>query len=377
VSGDLPLSGVKVLDFSTLLPGPMASLLLAEAGADVVKIERPEGEEMRRALPKFGADALAFALLNRGKKSIAIDLKQPDAISTLTPLLKDADVLLEQFRPGVMERLGLGYRQVKALNPGVVYCSITGYGQTGPKAAVAGHDLNYAAEAGLLSLTTGSDGAPTLPNTLLGDLGGGALPAVVNILMGLLYRRRHGAGLHVDVAMAENLLMFPYSAIGEGFSDGRWPIPGRERLTGGSPRYQIYKTADERYVAAAPLEQRFWLTFCDAIGLSPQWHDDERDPAGCIAEVARIIGGKPSSHWRGVFAGRDVCAVISATLEEATADNHVKARGIFAHYVKSDGLEIPATHVPLDPQFRKPAEAAGYPLLGEHDHLLRLTDRNS
>ncbi len=370
----LPLCGVRVLDFSTLLPGPMATLMLAEAGADVIKIERPEGEEMRHAMPKFGDDALAFALLNRGKKSIAIDLKRADALAMLMPLLKESDVLLEQFRPGVMDRLGLGYDSIRELNPGIVYCSLTGYGQNGPKAAVAGHDLNYAAEAGLLRLTAGINGAPTLPNALLGDLGGGSLPAVINILMGLLYRHRHGVGLHLDVAMAENLLMFPYSAIGEGLADGRWPVPAGERLTGGSPRYNIYRTSDGRYVAAAPLEQRFWVTFCEALQLAPQWRDDARDPEGTFREVARIIGEKPSDHWRQTFAGRDVCAVIAATLDEAAADPHVRARGIFAHSVAADGRSVPAVHVPIDPQFRRAPSSADSPRLGEHNHLLSQTN---
>lgn len=354
----------------------MASLMLAEAGADVIKVERPEGEEMRHAVPKVGKDALAFALLNRGKKSVAIDLKRADAVEMLTPLLKQSDVLLEQFRPGVMDRLGLGYDRIRTLNPGIVYCSLTGYGQTGPKAAVAGHDLNYAAEAGLLCLTAGVNGAPTLPNVLLGDLGAGSLPAVINILMGLLYRHRHGVGLHLDVAMAENLLMFPYSAIGEGLADGRWPILARERLTGGSPRYNIYGASDGRYVAAAPLEQRFWLAFCDTIGLAPQWRDDTRDPEGTFREVARIIGEKPSDHWRRAFAGRDVCAVVAATLDEAATDAHVEARGIFAHSVAADGRPIPAVHVPIDPQFRRAPSSADYPTLGEHNRLLIQTNHD-
>src|SRR6059058_6089906 len=169
-----PLNGIRVLDFSTLLPGPLATLILTEAGAEVIKIERPgRGDEMRSYSPKFGSDSVNFALLNRGKRSVAIDLKARGALDALRPLIESADIVVEQFRPGVMDRLGLGYEALKALNPRIVYCAITGYGQHGPRANVAAHDLNYIAETGLLTLSAGSDGAPILPPALIADIGGG------------------------------------------------------------------------------------------------------------------------------------------------------------------------------------------------------------
>src|SRR5262245_1953715 len=176
-----PLAGIRVLDFSTLLPGPLATLLLAESGAEVIKIERPgRGDEMRSYVPKFGADSVNFAMLNRGKRSIAIDLKAPDAIPRMRPLLESADVVVEQFRPGVMDRLGLGYEALKAINPRIIYCAITGWGQTGPKADIAAHDLNYVAESGMLALAAGADGAPVVPSALVADIAGGTYPAVIN-----------------------------------------------------------------------------------------------------------------------------------------------------------------------------------------------------
>jgi crotonobetainyl-CoA:carnitine CoA-transferase CaiB-like acyl-CoA transferase len=263
-----PLAGVKVLDFSTLLPGPMAGLMLAEAGADVVKIERPGvGEELRHYEPKWGRDAIGFALLNRGKKSLAIDLKDLRQVALLEPLIRKADVLIEQFRPGVMDRLGLGFRALSAINPRLVYCSITGYGQTGPKAGTAGHDLNYLGDAGLLSLSLGDPQRPTVPPVLAADLAGGSYPAVVNILLALMQRERTGKGSHLDIAMTDNLFMLMTWAMGQGLAAGRWPVSGNEFLTGGSPRYQIYPTADGRYLAVAALEQKFWDTVCELIGL--------------------------------------------------------------------------------------------------------------
>src|SRR3954462_8058065 len=195
-----PLKGICVLDFSTLLPGPLATLMMAEAGAEVIKIERPgHGDEMRSYVPKFGADSVNFALLNRGKRSIAIDLKAQGAIEKLTPLIGRADVVVEQFRPGVMDRLGLGYEALRAINPRIVYCAITGYGQYGPRADVAAHDLNYVAEAGMLGLTRSAEGAPVLPAAFVADIAGGTSPAVVNILLALRERDATGAGCKLDI----------------------------------------------------------------------------------------------------------------------------------------------------------------------------------
>jgi crotonobetainyl-CoA:carnitine CoA-transferase CaiB-like acyl-CoA transferase len=206
-----PLSGILVLDFSTLLPGPMATLLLAEAGAEVIKIERTgSGEELRGSQPRFADTSVSFAMLNRGKRSIAIDLKVPDAVSRLRPLIESADVVVEQFRPGVMDRLGLGYDALSAINTRIVYCAITGYGQSGPKAQVAAHDLNYQADAGLLSIAAGADGAPVVPNALVADIAGGAYPAVLNILLALRDRDRTGKGCKLDIAMTDGLLPFVY-----------------------------------------------------------------------------------------------------------------------------------------------------------------------
>ncbi|HYM57306.1 MAG TPA: CaiB/BaiF CoA-transferase family protein, partial [Solirubrobacteraceae bacterium] len=201
-----PLEGLKVLDFTSLLPGPLATLVLAEAGADVTKVERPGmGDDMRTYVPKFGVDAVNFALLNRGKRSVQIDLKAADARARMHALVERADVLIEQFRPGVMERLGLGPEAAHAINPRVIYCSISGYGQRGPLSDRAGHDLNYVAETGLLGLSRGADGEPVLPPALVADIGGGSYPAVINILLALIERERTGRGARLDIAMTDNV----------------------------------------------------------------------------------------------------------------------------------------------------------------------------
>ena len=203
-----PLSGLLVLDFTTLLPGPLASLMLAEAGAEVIKIERPDGEDMRRFAPAIDGESAPFAMLNRGKQCLTLDLKSEADRAKLTPLLKRADILIEQFRPGVMGRLALGYDEVRALNPRLIYCSISGYGQSGPRADEAGHDINYIGNTGLLDLQPGPIERPVVPPMLVADIAGGSFPAVINILLALRLRDQSGQGCHLDIAMSDAMFTF-------------------------------------------------------------------------------------------------------------------------------------------------------------------------
>ena len=361
----LPLEGVRVLDFSTLLPGPLASLILAEAGAEVIKVERPgAGEDMRAYQPQVGGTAAGFALLNRGKRAIALDLRAPGAAQSILDLARGVDVVLEQFRPGVMSRLGLGYENFRAVNPRIVYCALTGYGQSGPKAQVAGHDLSYAADTGLLSLAAGADGMPGMPPALIADIGAGSYPAVVNILLALRRRDASGEGAFLDVAMTDNLFTFMFWGLAMGNAAGRWPRPGREQTTGGSPRYRVYRTADGRYLAVAALEDKFWQAFCRIVELPAAWCDDRPDPAGSIAEVARRIEARPAAHWERAFAGVDVCCAVVRTLEEAIRDIHFRARGLFERKVTLPGHTLPALPVPVVPGLRSPRADAPAPAVG-------------
>jgi alpha-methylacyl-CoA racemase len=361
-----PLGGVFVVDFSTLLPGPMASLILAEAGAEVVKIERPgRGEDMRSYEPLWGRDSVNFALLNRGKTSLALDLKDGADRAHLDTLIERAHVVIEQFRPGVMERLGLGYAALSERNPRLVYCSITGYGQSGPKRDVAGHDLNYIGDTGLLALSSGPLDTPVVPPALIADIAGGAYPAVLNILLALREAEATGRGRHLDIAMADNLFPFMYWALGSGSALGQWPGNGADLVTGGTPRYRLYPTGDGRLVAAAPIEQKFWDEFCAIIDLPEPLRDDGRDPSATTAAVAERIRSQDGATWRARFAGRDCCCSVVATLEEALADPHFAARGLFGHRLRNEtGAEIAALPVPVDPGFRAPpGTVAAAPLL--------------
>jgi crotonobetainyl-CoA:carnitine CoA-transferase CaiB-like acyl-CoA transferase len=368
-----PLAGIKVLDFSTLLPGPVCTLVLAEAGADVIKIERPGvGDEMRTYHPRVGPDSANFALLNRGKRSIAVDLKAPGSVEHIMALVRDADVVVEQFRPGVMDRLGLGYEAMRAANPRIIYCAITGYGQHGPRADVAAHDMNYVAESGMLSLAAGSDGAPVVPAALVADIAGGAYPAVINILLALRARDQTGTGCKLDVSMSDQLFTFLYWAMGEGEAGGRWPGPATGITCGGSPRYQVYRTKDGRFVAAAPLEQRFWTNFCAAIELPETFIDDKRDPQATMRAVAERIVTRTAAEWEAAFAGRDVCCSIVRSMQEAMADPHFRARGIFDRRVATDTGTLTAMPIPVDDAFRASEQTVGYPRLGEaNDAVLK------
>jgi alpha-methylacyl-CoA racemase len=364
-----PLTGIRVLDFTTLLPGPMATLLLAEAGAEVIKIERPDGEDMRRFRPAWGQESVMFAMLNRGKKSVAADLKDARVRDRMIVLAKSADVVVEQFRPGVMDRLGLGYQALRAVNPRLIYCAISGYGQSGPRSMRAGHDLNYIGDAGLLALSSGPPGQRTVPPALIADIAGGSYPAVMNILLALCRRDATGEGCFIDVSMAESVFPFLYWAIGAGLGSGAWPNDGGERLTGGSPRYHLYETRDGKIAAVAALEQKFWEAFTVAIGLEPKFIDDERDRAATIARVAEIIAGKTAAEWLPIFDQADCCCSIVQDIRAALDDPHFKARGLFAPRLTNEkGEVLPAIPVPIDKPLRPGATTdASAPALGAHN----------
>jgi crotonobetainyl-CoA:carnitine CoA-transferase CaiB-like acyl-CoA transferase len=363
------LAGLRVLDFSTLLPGPMATLFLADAGAEVIKIENPtRGDEMRSYVPRWGADSVNFHLLNRGKKSVALDLKSPEDGASLRSLLESADILVEQYRPGVMARLRLSYEEVRAIKPDIIYCSISGYGQNGPRHMRAGHDLNYQGDTGLLALSNGTVEAPVVPPALIADIAGGTYPALVNIVLALWRRERTGEGSYIDIAMADNLFPFLYWAQGEGQVDGKWPGNGNSLVTGGACRYRLYATADGRLAAVAAIEQKFWEKFCEAIGLEAELRDDSADRDATAKRVTEIIGSRSSEHWERIFDAADCCCSVVRTLQEAMSDPQFEVRGLFARRIAGpDGAEMPALPTPIVPGFRAKAEITpSAPKLGEN-----------
>lgn len=358
-----PLSDLLVLDFTTLLPGPLASLMLAEAGAEVIKIERPGGEDMRHFAPVIDGESAPFAMLNRGKQNLTLDLKNEADRAKLAPLLKRADILIEQFRPGVMAKLGLGYDDVRAINPRMIYCSISGYGQSGPRAGEAGHDVNYVGNTGILDLQSGPIERPVLPPVLIADIAGGSFPAVINILLALRSRDQSGQGCHLDIAMTDAMFTFAWYALALGAA-AKFPKPGEMWLVGSSPRYQLYPTKDGRIVACGAIEQKFWTAFVAAIGLAAEFIDDTRNPATTRDAIAKLIAAKTADEWRPVLAAADCCATIVTPLEQAIRDPHFVQRGLFAHQVATaSGKTLPALPVPIAPAFREKPAAKTAPKL--------------
>ncbi len=335
-----PLAGFRILDLTRLLPGPALSMHLADWGADVIKVEDTGEGDYMRSFPPLARNAegdeinAAFENVNRGKRSIRLDLKHPQGRELLLRLVDTADALVEGFRPGVMDRLGLGWEVLHARNPRLVFCSLTGYGQTGPLALKAGHDLNYCAMTGVLDQNR-ADGQPAIPNLQVGDLLGGTLTALSALLAALLGAQKTGRGCRVDAAMTDGLLVhhiFPHGDL----DAGRVPVAGKTLLTGGAPCYRIYETADGGHLAVGALELKFWQAFCDAIG-SPElrerhWALGLAPGSAEAAQVAARVGArlreKTRAEWEAVFAAVDACVTPVLTPAEALAHPHHRARGL-------------------------------------------------
>ena len=329
-----PLKGIRILDLSRLLPGAYASQMMADFGADVIKVEEPGSGDYGRYMSSDGPGGMSlyFLAINRNKRSVTVNLKSARGREIFLRMVQQSDVVLESFRPGVMERLGLGYEQLKEVNPGIIYCAISGYGQDGPYRLRAGHDLNYAGYAGLLHYNRGSHGEPAMPATQFGDLAGGSYMAVIGILMALLGRPQSGEGRMIDVSMTEGVMALLPLVSAVYLNSGKAPLPGHSRLDGGLPCYNIYETKDGKHVTLAALEPKFWHTFCTRIGhleLLP-FHTPvgpgEREQA--ITLLQAIFKTKTRDEWVAELADIDACLGPVYTIDEALNDRHAQARGV-------------------------------------------------
>lgn len=370
----IPLSGVKVLDLSRLLPGPLASLVLADFGAQVDKIEDASGGDYLRVMPPYcsAGDAeptsSVFLALNRNKRSAVIDLKKPEAKAAFLRLVRSYDVVLEQFRPGVLDRLGLSHETLLAENPRLIVCALTGYGQSGPLAHRAGHDLNYLARAGVLGFQGPEGAPPTLPGFQLADVSGG-LYAVIGIMGALMERARTGKGSIVDVAMIETAMPFAIAGFGLAFG-GQTPARGGEVLTGGIAPYQTYATKDGGAMTLASIEPKFWMQFCAAIGRTPDMSDLAPGPhqAALKQTLREVFASKTREEWIAFSAELDCCLEPVLTTEEARKDPHLTARKMFFDLPSPWG-SIPQLRTPLTSVDR---EHSPPPKQGEHtDAILR------
>ncbi|MEP7061784.1 MAG: CaiB/BaiF CoA-transferase family protein [Betaproteobacteria bacterium] len=334
-----PLAGVRVLDFTRLLPGPVCTLYLADLGADVVKIEDTGAGDYARTLGAVGATPSPFFRnVNRGKRSLAIDLKSARGRDCVVALARNADVVVESFRPGVMASLRLGYATLAGVNPRLVQASISGYGQHGPRAAMAGHDINYLGYAGVLDQTGNAGGAPALCNLQVADLLGGAACAAIAILAALFGAARNGRGNHVDVAMADAVLAHQHFALQALTVHGHTLPRGDDLLSGGVPCYGVYPTADGRFVAVGALEHKFWAKLCATIGgdhLAASGLATGDTGARVRAELSALFAAHPLAHWVALFDGVDCCVTPVATLDEALDDAQFRARDMIGE--RADG----------------------------------------
>lgn len=351
----LPLHDMHVLDLTRLLPGPYTSLILAELGAEVIKVEQPpRGDPLRwMSIPDARVNQALFRLLNHGKKSMLLDIKSASGRRVLLELSRHADVLLEGYRPGVMRRLGLDYDTVAAMNPRLVYASMSGYGQSGPHSARAGHDLNYVARSGLLDLTGVSDGAPVIPGIPVADVAAG-LWAAMGIVAALLGRTDSGRGRYIDVSLMDAAISLLVTPLAEWLGTDYVPQRGSSLLNGGLACYNVYRTADENYVTLAALEPTFWSAFCQATG-QPDWleRQNDADQRGLTAELAALFRTQTRAFWSDLSASVDCCCEPVLALDEVFTQSQVTQRG----------LQEGQFTVPID--LRRAADARA-PELGEH-----------
>ena len=316
-------------------------MYLADLGADVLRIEAPNRPDLTRLVPPFDGNVSAWhAVLNRSKRSFALDLKQSDAADVVKKLVQSYDIIIEQFRPGVMARLGVGYEQLREANPQLIYCSLTGYGQTGPYKDRAGHDNNYLALAGVMSHTGRRGGGPLPLGVQVADLGGGSYNAMVGILAAVIHRMVTGEGQQIDVAMYDGAIAWQTTAVAEYLVGGENPDYESWRLNGGS-FYDFYETADGRYLSVGSLEPKFWQGFCHAIGRPELIQAGMRlDLAGMDAlkqEIKATLKTKTLAEWQAIFDPLDVCVEPVQTIGEMVAHPHTAVRHMLVPVPKPDG----------------------------------------
>jgi crotonobetainyl-CoA:carnitine CoA-transferase CaiB-like acyl-CoA transferase len=370
--GEDTFRGVRVVDLTRLLPGPFATMLLADLGAEVIKIEAPMGGDYARWTPPIvenvdGGYGAFFESVNRGKKSIGLDLKSDHGLAIAKALIATADVVIESFRPGVMERLGLGPDALAELNPNLIVCALSSFGQSGPLRLRAGHDINFLARAGALGIAGPAGSAPGLPAVQVGDLAGGALYAAFTIAAALFRRERGGGGATIDISMTEGVLSLMGPVLSIFGATGKAPARGGDTLTGGLPCYRIYETSDGGHIAVGALEPKFWAQVVSALG-HPEWANDGlimgKAADEAVARIQAAFHQKTLAEWTEVFEQLDACTEPVKSLEDVVADELFRARGAVLETGEGRLHAVPPSSRGIDVLAAKP------PLLGEHTRLL-------
>lgn len=362
-----PLLGLRILDLTRLLPGPLGTMLMADMGAEVIKIENPNAPDYVRAFPPYvNGESANYMAYNRSKRSVLLNYQTPEGRDQFLDVVKTADVVVEQFRPGHLDRLGIGYAAARAVNRRIIYVSVTGYGQTGPYAHLAGHDLNYIALAGVLNLTGNSpDGVPTVPGVQLADIAGGSYMSVVATLSALYARERTGEGQHVDVSMTDAVMPL-LSVAYAGHAGGQTSERGTMPLSGGLPNYGVYRCCDGHYVALGTLEPKFWQKFCTLIG-KPDWVDfllptSPSPLADVKAQIQTVFLQKNRTEWTRFGLEHDILITPVNTLDDLETDPHLTARQMIVtqnHPVagpfRSVGVPLKFSATPAQPAWPAPS----------------------
>lgn len=370
------LDSLKILDFSTLLPGPFATMFLADLGADIVRVEAPHKPDIVRSTPPFDGDTSAWhSLLNRSKRSLALDLKIPGASDVVKRLVTTYDIVLEQFRPGVMDRLGIGYQDLKSANPRLIYCALTGYGQTGPYKDRAGHDINYLSLAGVASVTGRKEHGPLPLGVQVADVGAGSYNSMVAILTAVIHRQHTGEGQYIDVSMFDGALTWNALAASHFLIEGVDPEREGMMLNGGI-FYDHYRTSDGRYLSVGSLEPKFWSGFCQAIERSDLIDSgfslDPADQHKLKAEIQKIIASRSLEEWVEVFSTVDACVEPVLKLSEVVQHPQTQAREMIVEVPKPDGTTQQQVGNPIKFSKGQPSYKHVGAALGEHSEEILL-----
>jgi len=365
----LPLEGIRVLDLSHMLPGPFSTMMLADMGAEVIKIEPPKGgDSFRMRKPFINKEGSAFMMVNRGKKSCVIDLRSPEGHEEFMELVKTADVLLEQYRPGVVNRLGIDYESVRAVNPGIVYLSLSGFGQDGPYRDMPGHDINYLSIAGILDTIGKKDGPPAIAGIQIADLCG-AQWAMTSVLLGLMAREKNGGeGQYVDLSMTDAVFPWLSLFLSDYAANGTVTSRGEVKAGGAYAFYNVYETSDGRYVSLGAAEPKFWAALCSAVG-HEEWIERQMDPS-LIPEVATMFRGRTQKEWVELLFHADCCFTPVNNIKEALEDPQLLHRGMVTAVQHPTEGEVINFAFPVRFSGMSAAEPKAPPALGEHNGKL-------
>ncbi len=368
----MPLSGLKVLDFTTLLPGPYATQLLADMGAEVTRVESPTRPDLLKFVqPQIDGQSAAHLAINRNKKAIAVDLKSPEGIELVNKLVADADILIEGFRPGVMQRLGLGYDDLASLNSRLIYCSITGFGQTGELAKRAGHDINYLALSGLASYAGTQQTGPTLSSFQIADIAGGSHHAVMAVLAAVIERYSSDKGQYLDISMTDCALALNTINGANHLAGAAAPTLGEDMLAGGS-FYGYYQTSDERYLSVGSLEPQFFTQLLSALQLTAYIDNPMlalEQPQQLTHEIAETIASQSLEHWQSVFTALDCCVEPVLHLNEAVAQAWVAERNMLVEVALAENTKV--TQLASATPFKRAEHQAGRALGADTHAVLR------